>query len=167
LVLSDQWGEVIELYKKDEFYHKRKVKNRGTALHVAISTGEKDAVKQLVDAIISKWKWNDDDDDDDDGDDETHPLRMWNERGGTPLHIAALRGFTSMCEYIIGKNGERKNLVRIKNKNGETPLLWAVLGHRKKTFVYLYQFAKEDVNTVMDNNGTTILHYAIRRDMFG
>ncbi|WJX37775.1 hypothetical protein P8452_25506 [Trifolium repens] len=170
-VLMDDWEEVITCYKNDKFFHTLKVKKRGTALHVAVSNGEEKVVKELVLAILSRWKWNDDDDDDDDddgdGDDETHPLRMWNERGGTPLHIAALRGFTSMCKYIIGKNGERKNLVRIENKYGETPLLWAVLGHRKKTFVYLYQFAKEDVNTVMDNNGTTILHYAIRRDMFG
>jgi ankyrin repeat protein len=165
----DDWEEVITCYKNDKFFHTLKVKKRGTALHVAVSNGEEKVVKELVLAILSMWKWNDDDDDDDDddGDDETHPLRMWNERGGTPLHIAALRGFTSMCKYIIGKNGERKNLVRIENKYGETPLLWAVLGHRKKTFVYLYQFAREDVNAAMDNNGTTILHYAIRRDMFG
>ncbi|WJX37755.1 hypothetical protein P8452_25489 [Trifolium repens] len=139
-VLMDDWEEVITCYKNDKFFHTLKVKKRGTALHVAVSNGEEKVVKELVLAILSRWKWNDDDDDDDDddgdGDDETHPLRMWNERGGTPLHIAALRGFT-------------------------------MLGHRKKTFVYLYQFAKEDVNTVMDNNGTTILHYAIRRDMFG
>jgi ankyrin repeat protein len=72
-----------------------------------------------------------------------------------------------MCQCIIGKNGERKDLVREENNNGETPLFWAVQGHRKYTFVYLYQFAQEDVNTVMDNNGTTILHVAIRREMFG
>ncbi|KAK2387298.1 hypothetical protein QL285_061094 [Trifolium repens] len=159
LVLTDNWDEVIESYKKDKFYHTLKVKKRGTALHVAVSNGEEKAVKELVRLILSMW--NDDDDDD------NHPLSMWNERGGTPLHIAALRGFTSMCECIIGKNGERKDLVRMENDNGETPLLWAVLGQRKKTFVYLYQFAQRDVNIVMDKNGTTILHYAIRRDMFG
>jgi ankyrin repeat protein len=159
LVLSDQWGEVIELYKAGEFYHKLKVQNRGTALHVAISNGEKDAVKQLVDAILQHHH------------DETSAipasLKMEDERGGTPLHIAAYRGFTSMCECIIGQKGERKNLIEEENDDGETPLFWAVQGHRKKTFVYLYQFAQEDVNTVMDNNGTTILHVAIRREMYG
>jgi ankyrin repeat protein len=157
--LTDDWEEVIKCYKKDIFFHTLKVKKRGTALHVAVSNGEKKVVNELVITILSMWN-NDDYETD-------HPLSMWNEKGGTPLHIAALRGFTSMCECIIGKNGERKNLVRIENENGETPILWAVLGHRKKTFVYLYQFAREDVNAAMDNNGTTILHYAIRRDMFG
>ncbi|KAK2441308.1 hypothetical protein QL285_012624 [Trifolium repens] len=156
-VLTDDWEEVYKCYKKDKFFHTLKVKERGTALHVAVSNGEKMAVKELVIAILM-WKWNDDD--------ETHPLRMKNESGGTPLHIAAYRGFTDMCQCIIGKNGERKNLVRIKNNNGETPLLWAVLAHRNETFIYLYQFAPEDVDTVMNNNDTTILHYAIRRDMF-
>ncbi|PNX56177.1 ankyrin repeat domain-containing protein, partial [Trifolium pratense] len=98
-VLRDNWKEVVEYYKKDKFYHTLKVKKRGTALHVAVSNGEKEAVNDLVREILRMWKWNENDDDDDDDDDEeeedeTHPLRMWNERGGTPLHIAALRGFT-------------------------------------------------------------------------
>jgi ankyrin repeat protein len=157
-VLTDDWEEVYKCYKKDKFFHTLKVKERGTALHVAVSNGEKMAVKELVTAILM-WEWNDDD--------ETHPLRMRNESGGTPLHIAAYRGFTDMCQCIIGKNGERKNLVRIKNNNGETPLFRAVLGQKTDTFVYLRQFFSNDVNTAMDKNDKTILHVAIRSETFG
>jgi ankyrin repeat protein len=160
LVMKGNWDDVITNYEEDEFYHTLKIKGRGTALHVAISNGVKDAVKKLVDAILKHHH------------DESSaiiplPLKMEDERGGTPLHIAAYRGFNGMCECIIGQKGERKNLIEEENDDGETPLFWAVQGHRKKTFVYLYQFAQEDVNIVMDKNDTTILHVAIRREMFG
>ncbi|WJX31757.1 hypothetical protein P8452_20154 [Trifolium repens] len=163
IVLKDSWNEVITgYYQYDQRFHRIKVKGRGTALHVAVSNGIKDAVKQLVEAILSpQWEWNDYDDDN-----ETHPLRMRDEKGRTPLHIAAYRGFTDMCQCIIGKNGERKNLVRTENDNGETPIFWAVLGQQTDTFVYLRQFFPDDVYSVMDNHRKTILHVAIRRDTF-
>ncbi|CAJ2639725.1 unnamed protein product [Trifolium pratense] len=157
-VMRDYWDDVVTYYKGNKFYHKVKVKGRGTAIHVAVSNGEKVAVKKLVSVIVDMWN----------NDDEIHPLRELDddESRATPLHLAAYRGFTSMCECIIGKNGERKHLVYEENDNEETPLFWAVLGHRKRTFVYLYQFAQQNVNIVMDKYDTTILHVAIRREMF-
>jgi ankyrin repeat protein len=158
-VMSDNWINVVEYYKKDKSYHTLKVRGRGTALHVAVSNGMKVAVYALVD-IIGRIK-------DEDYAPKTHPLRMFDERDCTPLHIAAYRGFISMCMCIIGKNGERNNLIWLKNSEGETPPFWAVLGKRTKTFVYLRRFFLEDVNILMDEHGTTILHVAIRREMFG
>ncbi|KAK2387278.1 hypothetical protein QL285_061074 [Trifolium repens] len=153
------WEEVITYYEQNKSYHTLKVKERGTALHIAISNGEEVAVKKLVDAILQHH--------DDESGAIPLSLEMKNERGATPLHIAAFRGFTSMCECIIGKNGQRKDLVRIENDKGETPLFWAVQGQKLDTFVYLRQFFSNDVNIVMDNNGKTILHVAIRRETFG
>ncbi|CAJ2639722.1 unnamed protein product [Trifolium pratense] len=156
LVMSGNWKDIINLYKSDKNYQTLKVKNRGTALHVAVSNGDLEGVKLLVNVLLSMWK----------DDDKKHPLRRLNERGSTPLHIAAYRGFLRMCQYIIGENGERKDLITINNDDGETPLFWAVQGNSKKTFVYLHNFFPHEVNLVMDYKGTTILHVAIQREMF-
>ena len=37
-------------------------------------------------------------------------LKSTNERGDTPLHLAASRGFNAMCKCIIGESEERKDL---------------------------------------------------------
>lgn len=151
--MEDKWEEVIEIYNADSKFHKIEIKGRGTALHVAVSNGCKKEVKNLVRAI-EKFG------------DETS-LRMVNEKGATPLHLAAYRGFTDLCECIIGEYGERKYLIQIKNANGETPLFWAVRARKRLVFVYLQQFYPYDINVAINNNDTSILHVAIQREMFG
>ncbi|CAL5202152.1 unnamed protein product [Lathyrus oleraceus] len=153
LVLEEKWDMVIEKYKQDSKFHKIEIQGRGSALHVAVSSGRKDVVKSLVEAILEL-------------DDETS-LREVNKRGATPLHLAAYRGFTDMCENIIGKKGERKYLIQEKNENGETPLFWAVRARKGLVFVYLQQFYPTDINIAIDNNNTSILHVAIQSEMFG
>jgi ankyrin repeat protein len=141
------------------------LKGRGTALHVAINNGHKYCVKLLVDAIVKH--------------DDQSGLELSNEKGATPLHLAAHRGFISMCEYIIGENGERKNLIQVKNSNGETPIFWAVLARQREAFVYLNKiilsndtdefvpYDSYDMEFAINNDGTTILHVAIEREIFG
>jgi hypothetical protein len=153
LVMEDKWEEVIKKYEEHVFFHKIKIKGRGTALHVAVSNAYKDGVKRLVDAIERHG--------------DLSGLELSNERDATPLHSAAYRGFTSICECIIGEDGKRKHLIRVKNAKGETPLFWAVLARHKKTFLYLHQFFPYDINLAINNNGTTILHVAIHREIFG
>ncbi|CAJ2639721.1 unnamed protein product [Trifolium pratense] len=151
-VMEDKWEEVIEMYKNDSRFHKIKLKGRGTALHVAINNGYVNYVERLVDAIVKH--------------DDKSGLTLLNEKDATPLHLAAYRGFTSMCEYIIGKNGERNDFIQVRNSNGETPLFWAVLARQRKVFVYLHQFVQYDFNFAINYDGTTILHVAIMREMF-
>ncbi|KAK2387264.1 hypothetical protein QL285_061079 [Trifolium repens] len=162
-VFEDQWKDVIEMYDKDSYFHNIKLKRRGTALHVAINNGHKKYVKLLVDAIV---KHNN-------GDGES-ALKVFNEKDATPLHLAAHRGFTSMCEYIIGENDERKHLIQVENSKGETPIFWAVLGRNREAFIYLTQFLPKDTDPFLpydtdfaiNNDGTSILHVAIQREMF-
>jgi len=54
-------------------------------------------------------------------------LKCKNEKGNTPLPLAASRGFKDICECIIGEGGERKYLIDIDNENGESPLFLAAL----------------------------------------
>ena len=152
-VMEDKWEEVIQKYEEDVYFHKIRIKGRGTALHVAVSNANEDSVKRLVDAIV---KHND-----------QSGLKIKTERGDTPLHLAAYRGFKSMCECIIGKNGERKDLIRVPNAKGESPLFCAVLARHKRTFLYLHNFFPYDITIAINNEGDTILHVAIHREMFG
>ncbi|XP_058784082.1 uncharacterized protein LOC131658849 [Vicia villosa] len=152
LVMEDKWNEVIEKYQVDTKFHKIIIMGRGTALHVAISNGFKNVVKCLV-AAIERLE-------------DESSLRLMNEIGATPLHLAAYRGFTDVCEVIIGKNGERKYLIQEKNADGETPLFWAVRAGKRLVFVYLQQFFPYDINAALNNNDTSILHVAIGGEMF-
>ncbi|KAL5077533.1 hypothetical protein RYX36_016517 [Vicia faba] len=152
LVMEEKWEQVIEKYNQDSNYHNIIIKRRGTALHAAISSGHKCVVNSLVDAIINLYN--------------VRSLRIMNERGATPLHIAASIGFTDVCELIIGKEGERKYLIQEKNANGETPLFWAVLARQILVFDYLQQFYPLDLNIAIDKNNTSILHLALRKEMF-
>ncbi|TKY46850.1 Ankyrin repeat domain-containing protein 7 [Spatholobus suberectus] len=154
-VLEGKWDAVLLGYTVDSDYHKIKInKNRGTALHVAVNDGEVKLVNDLVGAILDREA-------------SAAPsggsaLRSRNERGDTPLHLAASRGFIAMCKCIIGEEGERKDLIKVKNKKGETPLFRAVLTCQKKTFVYLHHHVSKDLDFPLRNNeGDTILHRAI------
>ncbi|WVY95001.1 hypothetical protein V8G54_034089 [Vigna mungo] len=88
-------------------------------------------------------------------------LRSTNERGDTPLHLAASRGFISICMCIIGENGERKDLIRDRNKDGETPLFRAVRTCQTQAFVYLHNVSKDLDVKHRNYDGQTLLHLAI------
>nr|KYP60901.1 hypothetical protein KK1_023322 [Cajanus cajan] len=92
-------------------------------------------------------------------------LRSTNERGDTPLHLAASRGFIGMCKCIIGESGERRDLIKVQNKKGETPLFGAVLTCQTNTFVYLYHVSKDLDVALTNNDGDTILHAAIQGEL--
>jgi ankyrin repeat protein len=165
--VQGQWEEVERLYRSNpEFCTKDINKSRGTALHVAVNDDNEKVVRNLVNSIIKHNKME--------------ALERKNEKGDTPLHLAASRGFKDICECIIGQNGERKYLIDIDNNNGESPLFLAALSWQKQTFVYLFDFkpSKHDCEDIdggscsyskdlIRNNGDSILHCAIRREFFG
>ncbi|KAL9319778.1 hypothetical protein ACSQ67_011617 [Phaseolus vulgaris] len=68
---------------------------------------------------------------------------------------------------IIGENGERKDLIRVRNNNGETPIFRAVLTGRTKAFVYLLDVSKDLDVSLTNDHEDTILHQAIWREFFG
>ena len=161
-VLEGEWSNVIEAYRNGRECHKIRInKSRGTALHVAVNDGKVGLVMKLVEEILNHEGREVARDD--------SALRSTDERGDTPLHLAASRGFIDMCKCIIGKNGERRDLIRVRNKKGDSPLLRAVLAYHKKTFVYLRNVSKDIYDDVLLSNyeGDTILHHAIWREFLG
>ncbi|CAK8543915.1 unnamed protein product [Lathyrus sativus] len=135
-----------------------------TALHVAIDLYEEIVVKELVNAILTYHI----EVSDQSQSERVEALEMENERGDTPLHFAASRGFARLCKYIIGGNNERIYLLRRTNRHGETPLFQAAVNWRKQTFAYLAQISK-DIVTLQDlvrDDGDSILHTAIRGEYF-
>ncbi|CAJ1964214.1 unnamed protein product, partial [Sphenostylis stenocarpa] len=144
-------------YQVESDCHKFRInEGRDTALHVAVNDGKVRLVKALVGAILSH-----------EGRGELRSdsaLRLTNERGDTPLHLAASRGFIRMCKCIIGENKERNELIKARNKKGETPLFRAVHAGETETFVYLNNVSKELDVTLRNYHGDTILHQAIWRE---
>jgi len=161
--LEGNWEEVEKLYNLDPKFSTIEInKSRGTALHVAVNDGNEEIVKSLVNSILSH--------------NNVEALECKNEKGDTPLHLAASRGFKDICECIIGEGGERKYLIGIDNNNGETPFFLAALSWQKQTFVYLIKFkpGRSDcggnysyTKDLIRSNGDSILHCAIQRDFFG
>ncbi|CAL5202325.1 unnamed protein product [Lathyrus oleraceus] len=135
--IEGKWEEVEKLYKSDPKFSTIKInKSRGTALHVAVNDDNEEVVRNLVDSIISQKN--------------EKVLECKNEKGDTPLHLAASRGFKEICECIIGKNGERKYLIDIDNNDGESPLFLAALSWQKQTFVYLFNFKPDLALIIID-----------------
>ncbi|XP_068500286.1 uncharacterized protein [Phaseolus vulgaris] len=156
-VLEGRWEYVIFAYRNDREYHKIGInESRGTALHVAVNDGKVELVNILVGAILSH-----------EGREVVSAdsaLRSTNERGDTPLHLAASRGFIGMCKCIIGEDGERKDLLMDRNNKGETPIFRAVLTCQIKAFVYFHNVSKDLDVLLWNYNEDTILHYAIWRE---
>ncbi|KAL5164659.1 Serine/threonine-protein phosphatase 6 regulatory ankyrin repeat subunit A [Glycine soja] len=159
LTVEGKWEEVIKMCEEDIKLCTIKINNkRGTALHVAVNEGNEDAVKCLVGTMIKHKRGE-------------KALTLKNERGDTPLHLAATRGLKNICECIIGKNKERKGLITFLNDEGETPFFQVALSWQKEAFWYLCSLVPADENVnyskfLIRNNGDSILHCAIRREFF-
>ncbi|XP_017434450.1 uncharacterized protein LOC108341265 [Vigna angularis] len=153
-VLEGRWEFVVSKYRNESEFHKIRInESRGTALHFAVNDGKLELVNILVGAILNHEGREVVRDD--------SALRSTNERGDTPLHLAASRGFIGMCMCIIGENGERKDLIRVRNYEGETPLFRAVHTYQTEAFVYLHNVSKDLDDEHRDYDGDTILHRAI------
>ncbi|XP_027340971.1 uncharacterized protein LOC113854263 [Abrus precatorius] len=153
-VLEGRWDYAYPAYKNNSVFHKIKInESRGTALHMAVNDGKAELVNALVSAIIEHEGRE--------GLKSDSALKSTNERGDTPLHLAASRGFIGMCKCIIGEHGERKDLIKAMNNKGETPLFRAVLTCQTQTFVYLRHVSKDIEVPLTNSDGDTILHRAI------
>ncbi|PON65216.1 Transmembrane protein [Parasponia andersonii] len=173
------WNEVVNLYESDPIAHETKVNRSGyTALHVAVADGQEDIVEKLVNLII-KTKQNNELEAKSSSTSTTTraapeiknkngnivPLRIGNQKGNTPLHLAASIGNLRMCQTIAAVDS--RFLLEIKNDAGETPLFLAALHGKKDVFLYLNSILPkhpttfEATRSFRRDNGDTILHCAI------
>ncbi|ESW13646.1 hypothetical protein PHAVU_008G214000 [Phaseolus vulgaris] len=156
--LEGKWQKVVKMYNKVPACHTAMINGSvGTALHVAVDLDEEDVVYDLVNAVIGHRH-----------EVKIKALEMVNDRGDTPLHVAASRGFAKICRWIIGTKNERIYLVSRKNKHGETPLFGAAINWKKQAFAYLSKVSGHSapLQDLVRHNGDTILHCAIRREYF-
>ncbi|KAH9729698.1 ANK REP REGION domain-containing protein [Citrus sinensis] len=151
--MKGEWKEVVKNYEKDERIHKVKItRSGGTALHIAVSDGQEEIVEDLVRIIKEKQ--------------QLEALTIGDERGSTPLHIAAGLGNVSMCKCIA--TADRK-LIGERNHENETPFFLAALHGHKDAFLCLHCLCAsvDDGYTYSRrNDGETILHCAISGDYF-
>ncbi|XP_027941866.1 uncharacterized protein LOC114195557 [Vigna unguiculata] len=154
-ILEGKWQKIVNMYNQFPACHTAMIyPSVGTALHVAVDLEEEAVVDDLVNAIIRHKTMK--------------ALKMRNYRGDTALHVAASRGFAKICELIIGTKKERIYLMRLENKEGETPLFQAALNWKKLVFAYLSNLSGHTapLQDLVRDNGDTILHCAIRREYF-
>ncbi|BFG43102.1 hypothetical protein CerSpe_293760 [Prunus speciosa] len=153
ITMKSQWKEVVRIYSQEPKAHKAKITRTGdTALHIAVSDGQEEHVERLVQLVTIE------------------ELQIQNDRGNTPLHLAASMGNVRMCECIAK---DHPSLVTVLNKDNETPLFLAALHGRKDAFLclhYIFTPALADPQKRYINcrrtDGETILHCAILGDYF-
>ncbi|XP_062019922.1 uncharacterized protein LOC133736451 [Rosa rugosa] len=154
--MKSQWEEVVRAYRQNEWADKTRITKSGdTALHIAVLDGQEERVEELVNLVSKK--------------ELALALEIQNERGDTPLHLAAAQGNVRMCECIAKG---RASLVDILNKDKETPLFLAACHGKKDAFLCLHYICSTrdkphpNYNYCRRGDGETILHCAIAGDYF-
>ncbi|KAI7982646.1 Ankyrin repeat-containing protein ITN1 [Camellia lanceoleosa] len=165
--MKGEWKSVLEIYKKNAEVHGAKITKSGdTALHLAVSDGQDQFVKQLVDTIYNHGGGGGggggepaDPSGQVEGGLGPEALTIKNERGNTPLHLAAASGSLAMC-YWIAK--EHPNLIFIRNNEKMNPLFLAALNGKKDAFLCLDNLCgKKALPHCRGSNGDTFLHAAL------
>ncbi|KAI9072827.1 hypothetical protein K1719_045195 [Acacia pycnantha] len=158
--MRGEWEKVIELYKDDVSLHNARITRSGqTALHIAVSDGKENVVKQMLQVMSQNDQLE-----------LVRALQTHNHRGNTALHLAASMGNATICRIIASVEA---TLVDDRNDGGETPLFLAALHGRKQAFISLHRIRNPNImdppfyGNCRRNKGDTILHCAINGDYFG
>lgn len=163
LAMQGKWEKVVQEYETNPKTHGAKITRSGdTALHIAVSDRKEAIVEQLVNLINDEVKRKKDE-----KREVEHPLTIANERGNTPLHLAASIGNVKMCKCIAQEL--KHQVVGIRNRDRETPFFLAALHGKKEVFLYLHQLcgAGTTEGYCRRSDGETILHCAISGEYFG
>jgi len=166
--MTGDWGKVVEMYKQHTLSAiEARINTSGdTALHVAVSIAPEEKVQQLVHVIIG-----------------VSELGLWtkNNKGNTPLHVAASTGRLNICILLAAKLDEflevKDPAVQefFRNNAGESPLFLAAFHGNRQIFLYLHWLLLEASDTNLKsidpayrrNDGETALHSAIMWEYFG
>ncbi|KAM5569644.1 hypothetical protein ABKV19_016914 [Rosa sericea] len=156
--MKGQWEKVMEAYRNSITAQVAKItRSKETALHIAIADGRTEIVLELVNIILNNGDKSDDSA-------STAVLSIANDRGNTPLHLAAWLGNVQVCHSIAA---QAASLVSVRNVEGETPLFLAALNGNTKAFLCLHLHSQEkNHSSIRDINGDTILHAAISGEYF-
>ncbi|KAM4087434.1 hypothetical protein ACJW30_10G177300 [Castanea mollissima] len=165
--MTGEWKKVVETYEQHQLsaIDARINKSGDTAFHVAVSIAPEEKVQQLVRVITG-----------------VSELGLWtkNNKGNTPLHVAASTGRLNTCILLAAKLDEClgvKDLVvkeLFRNKAGESPLFLAAFHGNRQIFLYLHllllKASDKDLKSIdpayRRNDGETALHCAIRWEYF-
>ncbi|KAM1041978.1 hypothetical protein ACFX2I_031045 [Malus domestica] len=151
IATQSKWEEVVRTYTLNQNAHGAKITKSGdTALHIAVSDGQEKSVEELVKLITVK------------------ELEIKNERGNTPLQVAAWMGNETMCSCIAN---DYPSLVGAQNVDNETPLFLAAVYGKKDAFLLMHYICTPNghpkhYNYCRRNDGDTMLHVAIAREYF-
>ncbi|XP_060170980.1 uncharacterized protein LOC132601951 [Lycium barbarum] len=166
--MGKKWTKVQQLYINNKFVPESKLTRSGdTALHIAISYYHPDrddpkhhphltCIKEMI-ANIPK-------------ENRLLILKQKNEKGNTPLHLAAALGSVPIIESLV--NSEDPTLIRQTNSKGETPLFIAAYQGKLKAFLYLHKCVQDEngegpIELCRRGDGDNILHAAISGGYFG
>ncbi|XP_060173885.1 uncharacterized protein LOC132604407 [Lycium barbarum] len=165
--MGKKWTKVQQLYINNKFVPESKLTRSGdTALHIAISYYHPDrddpkhhphltCIKEMI-ANIPK-------------ENRLLILKQKNEKGNTPLHLAAALGSVPIIESLV--NSEDPTLIRQTNSKGETPLFIAAYQGKLKAFLYLHKCVQDEngegpIELCRRGDGDNILHAAISGGYF-
>lgn len=161
LTMQKKWGEVVEKYEDCSAHKIKLTKSEDTAFHIAISSynskspsssHEKSTLKMI--SLMKECSSC------------STVLSMQNEKGDTPLHVAAAVGWKVICSRIVEEDWE---LIKIRNKKGETPLFIAAHHGNLEAFHSLLGTEKDkkpDESLCRRKDGNTVLHIAISGEFF-
>ncbi|XP_021805445.1 ankyrin repeat-containing protein ITN1-like [Prunus avium] len=117
-----------------------------TALHIAASDRETKIVLDLLEIIGE------------------NALKIKNNKGNTPLHLAAVVGDVETCHAMATKYPK---LVSSRNNENATPLFLAALNGHEKVFLCLHTHCDEKrCYSFRTSNADTILHAAMSGEYF-
>ncbi|KAL3506394.1 hypothetical protein ACH5RR_031776 [Cinchona calisaya] len=161
--MKKNWEEVVKICNNNPSACKAKLtKSEETALHIAVSSyhadqidanKHADVIRQLVRRIPS--------------DKAVEILLLKNDKGDTPLHLAASLGSVSICQSIIALKDTE--LINSRNLKGETPLFLAAHHGKMEAFLCLHNESadkKVDDSLWRRKDGDTILHSAVSGEYF-
>ncbi len=152
--VRDHYGKTVLAYAADNMELARFLLDNGASMDKKDNTGDtilfyavRANKKAFVDLLLHK---------------AASVNKQHQDDGSTVLHIAAKAGHVAVLKLLL----ERGASANIKDKNGYTPLHWAVKNKSVEIVTLLLTYQKDLVNEVNEKEcGRTTLHYAVEGDI--